>query len=51
VLDSLLDGVSGLDPVAYGAAAGVLLLVVLAANLVPAVTAARVDPVRALRNE
>ena len=51
VLDSLLYGVSGLDPAAYGAAAGVLLLVALAANLVPAVTAARVDPVRTLRNE
>jgi putative ABC transport system permease protein len=51
VLDSLLYGVSGLDPAAYGAAAGVLLLVTLGANLVPAVAAARVDPVRALRNE
>jgi putative ABC transport system permease protein len=51
VLDSLLYGVSGLDPAAYGAAAGVLLLVALGANLVPAVSAARVDPVRALRNE
>ena len=51
VLDSLLYGVSGLDPAAYGAAAGVLLLVALGANLVPAVAAARVDPVRALRNE
>jgi putative ABC transport system permease protein len=51
VLDSLLYGVSGLDPAAYGAAAGVLLLVALGANLVPAVAAARVDPIRALRNE
>ena len=51
VLESLLYGVSGLDPAAFGAAAGVLLLVALGANLVPAVTAARVDPVRALRNE
>ncbi len=51
VLESLLYGVSGLDPAAYGAATGVLLLVVLGANLVPAVAAARVDPVRALRNE
>jgi predicted permease len=51
VLDSLLYGVSGLDPAAYGAAAGVLLLVALGANLVPAVAAARVNPVRALRNE
>jgi predicted permease len=51
LLESLLYGVSGLDPAAFGAAAGVLLLVALGANLVPAVTAARVDPVRALRNE
>ena len=51
VLDSLLYGVSGLDPAAYGAAAGVLLLVTLGANLVPALAAARVDPIRALRNE
>ena len=51
VLESLRYGVSGFDPLAYGAAAGVLLLVALAANLVPALTAARVDPVHALRNE
>ena len=51
VLESLLYGVSGFDPLAYAAAAGLLLLVALAANLVPALTAARVDPVRALRNE
>jgi len=51
VLESLLYGVSGFDPVAYGTAAGVLLLVALVANLVPALAAARVDPIRALRNE
>lgn len=34
-LDSLLYVVSGLDLAAYGAAAGVLLLVALGANLVP----------------
>ena len=51
VLTSMLYGVSGFDPVAYGAAAGVLLLVALAANLVPAFTAARIDPVRAVRIE
>jgi putative ABC transport system permease protein len=51
VLDSMLYGVSGLDPFAYAAASGVLLLVALLANLVPAVAAARMDPVRALRNE
>ena len=51
LLESLLYGVSGLDAIAYGAAAGVLLLVACAANLIPALAAARVDPVRALRSE
>jgi predicted permease len=51
VLDSLLYGVSGLDPLAYAIAGGLLLLVACAANLVPAMTAARVDPAHALRNE
>jgi predicted permease len=51
VLESLLYGVSSFDPLAYGVAAGVLMLVALAANLAPALTAASVDPVRALRNE
>jgi predicted permease len=51
VLESLLYGVSSVDPVAYAVAAVVLLLVAFAANLVPAVTAARLDPVRALKAE
>ena len=51
LLESLLYGVSGIDAIAYGAAAGVLLLVACAANLIPALAAARVDPVRALRSE
>lgn len=51
VLESLLYGVSRFDPVAYAAAAGLLALVALGANLAPAVTAARLDPVRALRRE
>ena len=51
VLGSFLYGVSGLDPAAYGVAICVLLLVVLFANLVPAISAARIDPVRALRTE
>ncbi|MDP1568977.1 MAG: ABC transporter permease [Vicinamibacterales bacterium] len=49
VIGSLLYGVSGVDALAYGAAAGVLLLVALAANLGPALTASRVNPIRALR--
>jgi predicted permease len=51
LLESMLYGVSGLDPVAYAAAAGVLALVTLIANAVPAYSAARVDPIRALRSE
>jgi predicted permease len=51
VLESLLYGVTPLDPLAYAAAAGLLLLVAAAANLVPALAAARIDPLRALRSE
>lgn len=51
LLGSLLYGVSGFDPVAYGAAAAVLMAVATLANLVPAFGASRIDPLRALRNE
>jgi predicted permease len=50
-LGALLYGVSGFDPLAHIAAAGLLLAVVFAANLVPALQSSRVDPVRALRSE
>jgi putative ABC transport system permease protein len=49
VLESLLYGVSAMDPLAYSAAAGLLLAVAGAANLVPALSAARTDPIRTLR--
>jgi ABC-type antimicrobial peptide transport system permease subunit len=51
VLRSLIYGVSGFDPIAYGAAALLLLFVALAANLVPALAAIRIEPIRALRDE
>jgi ABC-type antimicrobial peptide transport system permease subunit len=51
LLDALLYGVSSIDPLAYAAAVAVLLLVASVANLVPAFTAARVDPAKALRGE
>jgi predicted permease len=49
VLRSMLYGVSAFDPIAYGAAVGVLLLVALAANLSPALTASRIAPATAIR--
>lgn len=49
LLGSMLYGVSAFDPAAYGAAAGLLLLVALAANLMPAVTASRIAPATAIR--
>jgi predicted permease len=49
VLQSMLYGVSAIDPLAYGAAALLLLVVALAANLAPAITASRVAPATAIR--
>jgi len=51
LLESLLYGVSSFDAMSYAAAAGVLLLVAGIANLIPALSATRVDPIRALRSE
>ena len=51
VLASLLYGVSPFDPAAYGFACGLLLAVACLANLVPALSAARIDPLRALKAE
>lgn len=50
-LASLLFGVSTADPLVYGGLALVLALVALAANLIPALRAARVDPMIVLRSE
>jgi len=51
VLAALLYGVSPFDPIAYGIAAGILLLVAGVANLAPAFTAARINPMLALRRD
>jgi putative ABC transport system permease protein len=48
---SLLYGIAPHDPVSYAAAAAVLLLAAVAAGWLPALRAARVDPVTALRGE
>jgi putative ABC transport system permease protein len=51
LLESLLYGVSAIDPLAFAVASTLLLLVAIGANLVPARAASRVDPLRALRTE
>ena len=50
-LESLLYGVGGRDPIVLGGVALALLAVALLASLVPAIRAARADPVAALRND
>jgi ABC-type antimicrobial peptide transport system permease subunit len=49
MLRGVLLGVGPGDPISFAAAAAVLLLVAVAANLVPARRAARIDPLEALR--
>jgi ABC-type antimicrobial peptide transport system permease subunit len=48
-ISGLLYGIPRIDPLAYGAAIGMLLVVAVAANVMPARRAARVDPMIALR--
>ena len=49
MLERIAFGVSASDPLILAAVAGVLALVALAASLVPAFRASRVDPLTALR--
>jgi ABC-type antimicrobial peptide transport system permease subunit len=51
ILSSVLFGVSTADPLAFILAAVFLLMVALAASLVPALRATRVDPMATLRYE
>jgi predicted permease len=51
LLTDLLFGVSPLDPVSFGVTIAALVAVVMAASLVPAQRAARVEPVLALRKD
>lgn len=47
----LVAGISGTDPLTFCAALAIFLAIVLAACIVPARRAARVDPIQALRHE
>ncbi|HEX4439091.1 MAG TPA: ABC transporter permease [Thermoanaerobaculia bacterium] len=51
VLASLLYGVRASDPATFAAVAALLCAVALAASLLPAMRAARIDPIRTLRDE
>jgi putative ABC transport system permease protein len=51
LMQSLLAGVSPHDPLAYAVVISLLAVTTLLANLVPALRAASIDPVRALRFE
>lgn len=51
LLESLLFGVRGLDPITFASACGLFVLMTLAATYVPARRAMRVNPVDALRSE
>nr|MBA3560547.1 FtsX-like permease family protein [Gemmatimonadaceae bacterium] len=51
LLRTLLFEVSPIDPLVLGAASAVLIAVAAAASALPAIRAARVDPVEALRSE
>jgi ABC-type antimicrobial peptide transport system permease subunit len=51
LISSQLYGVSARDPVTFAAIGGLLLAVALAASGIPALRAARIDPMTALRAE
>jgi ABC-type antimicrobial peptide transport system permease subunit len=51
IIESLLYGVSPVDPATYALTAGVMMAVALATAALPATRAARMDPIRALGSE
>ena len=51
LITSLIFGVRPTDPLTFGAVAFILVAVGILANIVPAYTATRIEPVRTLRDE
>jgi ABC-type antimicrobial peptide transport system permease subunit len=51
LVSTMLFGLSGTDPLTYGASASLLAAVALLASLLPALRASRVDPMVAFRSE
>jgi ABC-type antimicrobial peptide transport system permease subunit len=51
LISSLLFGTSPFDPLTFAASAGALVLVAIGAGVLPALAAARVEPMSALRND
>ena len=47
----MLYGVKALDPITYASVVGLILVVAALASLVPALRAARIEPVQVLREE
>jgi putative ABC transport system permease protein len=51
LIQALLYGISSIDWISFFAGTTILALVALAANVIPAVAASRIDPIEALRSE
>jgi ABC-type antimicrobial peptide transport system permease subunit len=51
LVEKMLYGVSAFDPIRLAAITGVLAFVAIVASLLPAVRAASIDPIQALRAE
>jgi putative ABC transport system permease protein len=50
-LKGMLYGITALDPITYASVVGLILFVAAAASLIPALRAARTDPIKVLRDE